>query len=210
MKGFPIILFLGLISFPAASQDSTILLNNISIAPLVILDRTIPFSYSRYMNDNWNFTFYARYRIGKDDGTTIEQGMIPGDKLNQPYIYSRVYIRSGFQYHKKLFLAEPLLQFDYGWLRDQSVEIYESDESGIYELQDRDYYSAGVIILTGTYHNFKTLRIRNYVGIGSHLKYFQVHAKEGWNADPEGYPYYEEYYKFMLSFHLGIEIGINF
>ena len=112
------------------------------------------------------------------------------------------------QYHKRWYLLEPLLQVDYGWLRDAMLEV-DDDEGGIFETQDRDYYSVGLIMLVGTYHDFNAWRIRTFVGIGSHLKYFQVDAKDAWNAD-DWVPYYEEYYEFMLSVHLGLEIGINF
>lgn len=214
MKRSLLILLFGLLAFPAASQHDSILLNNISIAPLVALDRTIPISYSRYIKEQWNFTFYARYRFSRDDGTTIEQGWFENiEKFDQPYIYSRVFMRTGLQYHKEWFLVEPLLQLDYGWLRDRTLEVYDSGEGSdedIYEAQDRDYYSAGIILFAGSYHNFDTWRIRTFAGIGSHLKYFQVDAKEAWNADPGWVPYYEEYFKFMLSVHLGLEIGINF
>ena len=214
MKRYLIILLFGIVAFPAASQEDSVKRNNISIAPFVLLNRTIPISYSRYIKEQWNFTFYARYRFSKDDGTTIEQGWFEQiEKFNQPYIYSRVFIRSGVQYHKDWYLLEPLLQLDYGWLRDRTLQITdygEGSDQDIYETQDRDYYSAGIVLLAGSYHNFDSWRIRTFIGFGSHLKYFQVDAKDAWNADPDWVPYYEEYYKFMLSVHLGIEIGINF
>jgi len=212
MKNYLIICLIGVLAFPAAAQEDSIKRNNISIAPFVLLNRTIPLSYSRYLKENWNFTLYTRVRFAKDDGTTIEQGWFEGiDTYNQPYIYSRVFLRTGVQYHKKWYLVEPLLQLDYGWLKDRTLVVQESEGfEDVTEVQDRDYYSAGIVILAGTYHDFDTWRIRTFAGIGTHLKYFQVDAKSSWNADPDWEPYYEEYFKFMLSVHLGIEIGLNF
>lgn len=203
-----------LLTVPARGQEAPVKKNNISIAPFVMLDRTIPLSYSRYISGHWNYTLYPRVRFARDDGTTIEQDMFDQiDKFHQPYIYSRVFLRTGMQYHKRWYLLEPLLQLDRGWLRDRSLQVYNSIEDpdqDITETQDRDYYSAGIVLLAGTYHDFHSWRIRTFAGIGSHLKYFQVDAKDAWNAEPDWEPYSEEYFKFMLSVHLGVEIGVNF
>lgn len=201
-------------AFHASAQENSLKRNNISMAPLVLLDRTIPLSYSRCINENWNFTLYPRVRFARNEGTTIEQGWFSDlGGFHCPFIYSRVFLRTGAQYHQRWVLLEPLLQLDRGWLRDRSLEIYDSGEgsdSDIYETQDRDYYSAGIILLAGTYHDFDTWRIRTFVGAGAHLKYFQVDAKSSWNAEPDWIPYYSEYFKFLPSVHLGIEIGLNF
>lgn len=215
-KSLGILLF-GLLAFPAVGQEEAakpLRRNNISVAPMVIIDRTIPLSYSRYLNEQRNFTFYARYRIGRDDHTIYEGGLFSGMDYNHPHIYSRVYIRSGLQFLKNKFMTEPLLQLDRGWLRDRGFVIVPSEGSGDkIEVQDRDYYSAGIIVLVGSYNNGKIVRSRIFCGFGLHVKYFQVHAKSGWGYDPENsptFPYYEEYFKLMPSFHLGLEIGLNF
>jgi hypothetical protein len=214
---FFLLLGLALLPVPGAKAQEEPLShkkNNLSIAPLVCIDRTIPLSYSRYLSNNWNYTLYSRIRFGRNDGTVIEQGWFGHlDKFHQPYIYSRVFLRSGAQYHKRRYMLEPLLQLDRGWLQERELIIYDSGEGSdqdITEIQDRDYYSAGIILLAGSYHDFPGWRIRTFVGFGTHLKYFQVDAKDSWNAEPDWLPYYEEYFRFMLSVHLGVEIGINF
>ena len=200
--------------FQALAQQDSLKPNNISFAPFVLADRTIPVSYSRFINHNWNYSLYLRYRFARDDGTTIEQGWFENiDKFHQPYIYSRAFLRTGVQYHNKWYLLEPLLQLDRGWLRDRSLVVYDSGEDSaldITETQDRDYYSAGMVFLAGTYHDYERTRFRTFIGFGTHLKLFQVDAKSAWNAEPDWEPYYEEYFKFMLSVHLGMEIGFNF
>jgi hypothetical protein len=207
---FYLILFLPGISICQVSgQDNSLKHNNLSVSPLTIIDRTIPLSYSRYLNDQWNFTIYARYRIRKKDDPTIEPGIFELYYPNQPHLYSRTYLRSGVQYHGKWFMAEPLLQFDYGWMTDQWL-IVDVTYENYAELQDRHYYSGGVIFLVGTYHDFNLLRIRTFCGVGSHMKYFEIHAKDVWNNDPELYPCNYDYMKFMISVHFGVEIGVNF
>ena len=211
------VLFLGLIiSLPVKAQEGfpgAPRVNNLSVNPLVWLDRTVSLTYSRYMNQNWNFTISPRVRFSRDDNTTLEPGWLDIDKLHEPAIYSRVFLRGGMQFHEKWYQLESLFQLDYGWLRDRNLLVYDSDEGSewdITETQDRDYYSAGILMLAGTYHEFGAWRIQTYVGAGSHIKYFLVDAKDVWPSDPDWAPYTEGYFKLMLSLHLGLEIGISF
>jgi len=188
-------------------------LNNLSVNPLVWLDRTVSVTYSRYMNQNWNLTLNPRVRFARDENITIEPGWLYVDKLHEPFLYSRVLLRGGTQFHEKWYQLESLLQLDYGWLRDRSLVVYDSEEGfdhDISETQDRDYFSAGILMLAGTYHEFGALRIQTYFGAGSHIKYFLVDAKDVWPADPDWAPYTDGYFKLMVSLHLGLEIGISF
>lgn len=99
----------------------------------------------------------------------LEPGMFEFYYPDRSYLYSRSYLRSGMQYHGRWFMVEPLLQFDYGWMKDQWLIVDESYDD-IAELQDREYYSGGVMVLTGSYHDFKILRIRTFCGLGSHSR----------------------------------------
>jgi len=187
--------------------------NNLSVNPMVWLDRTVSVTYSRYMNQNWNLTLTPRVRFARDEHTTIEPSWLNVDKLHEPFIYSRVFLRGGMQFHEKWYQLESLFQLDYGWLRDRSLVVYDSEEGSdhdISETQDRDYFSVGILMLAGTYHDFGALRIQTYIGAGSHIKYFLVDAKDVWPPDPEWTPYTDGYFKLMLSLHLGLEIGISF
>ena len=212
-----LVILLGLIAgLPLKAQEEfpeVPRLNNLSVNPLVWLDRTVSLNYSRYMNQNWNFTISPRVRFAGNENITIEPGWLDVDNLHEPYIYSRVFVRGGMQFHEKWYQLESLFQLDYGWLRDRSLLVYDSDEGSdwdISETQDRDYYSAGILMLAGTYHDFGAWRIQTYVGAGSHIKYFLVDAKNVWPPDPDWVPYTDQYFKLMLSLHLGLEIGINF
>ena len=187
--------------------------NSLTYAPFQ-LDGTISFSYYRIINENLEFVFNPRIKQNQDAPSGHDTWEI---FMREPFWYKRFSLRSGVLFHYENAFFEPMFQYDRGSFNNESrqLENNEGDLYDVFQSEDQIYNSYGLIGLVGYIRDFKYIRIKIYMGIGSQQRYYHrtLHEKTGYQGiikEPIIYPVVSNYNRNIITIHGGFEIGIRF
>lgn len=194
----------------------------LSIFPLAVHGFSL--SYARKLKNGFELTFNPRFQP-----TTTEAATEPGtDQGSNPFglfrfvkpdpqsWYNHYMLRVGLRIPlTRTFGYEPQLQLGYGDFYDKVLQVEDAhgDAFDEYQRMDRVYYSAGIINSVNWVHDWRALRLKVFLGLGTHVRRYEEtqYQRYLWNREMEyDGPQKSTYYKAKFSVHGGIEIGVRF
>jgi len=192
----------------AEAQDS-LLRNSISVGVADLPNRRLSVTYTRKLKNGNAIFFNPRVRIPKKNpelGGGIFNSGDPG------YYYFKYHGRVGMSFPLgERFYVEPQSDFGYGEYYNKLVSTGGVNATN-YQM-DRQYYSAGLIYMMSWIKDWDKFRLKWYGGVGYHVRH--IHERRLGVQDDDGViQYYSEpmsdnYFKRVITAHLGLDIGFN-